>query len=796
MASRKNTWRTGSPDRLNQLLENQRWDPVLMFGGQRPAQNPAPVAAHPPPAPPPPTAVKSSFVPPDWCAPPRGPTLAAHLLVWRGAALVETLPLGGKAFFVAGRLPSCDIVLEHASASREHAAILHHRSGAIYLIDLGSAHGTFLGSSRLPPREPTLWPEGTACIFGGSSRSHVLRVQSTAPLVPPHGVAPVSSSMPIYQQAPTLGAASGPGGPTVSTPTLAPRPQFAGVAPTTLAGNSTAEEDATSTGADGARPALDEEGWWDVDEECEANTQQNTCVPIEPVAEQLSSPDGLSGAQRSERRRQRQQADEQRQRLLERYEVRGGPRLLHHLSVRFDTQPPQVRYYTPPSPEAISDPEQHPSATMDRLAGSTPAMALPRPKCVVSFTTATGAKRPRLAEGGSDGAGSDGDGQFAHLVSHVDSGLSWSAGAGCGVDSSSGAAPSMTRNSNATSSSSGANGSDSSLARTTLSQRFTSLYDDDDAPPLPVSEGYDPGGGSERTSPHRAFPKERWFPSRTPSASSQRSHSSACNIQCGSQCTHTAAGRLVALGERLTVISSSDQPLIALVWQRPEHNPIADGPVTLRPSDSATIAKSDVAHIASSSATAPRRASSAAASTAGAPASPLLVSVVNLTARPILVYVALRESEGEGGTEGERALTPWEGSQAIEECPAPLRSESAVGRGANCLLLAPYEGTEQCEAEDAERAPFGESNTFRYVAATGVAVEALPPLITPLKLHVEASYQVTLASVEVGDKRACAGERGSGQVSLLADAYYDEDEAAPAEQVTAEEPFVVLTLSA
>ena len=100
------------------------------------------------------------------------------------------------------------------------------------------------------------------------------------------------------------------------------------------------------------------------------------------------------------------------------------------------------------------------------------------------------------------------------------------------------------------------------------------------------------------------------------------------------------------------------------------------------------------------------------------------------------------------------------------------------------------------EAEDAERAPFGESNTFRYVAATGVAVEALPPLITPLKLHVEASYQVTLASGEVGDEGACAGERDGGQVSLLADDYYDDDEAAPAEQVTAEEPFVVLTLGA
>ena len=36
----------------------------------------------------------------------------------------------------------CDILLEHPTISRKHAALVHHRDGSVHLIDLGSAHGT------------------------------------------------------------------------------------------------------------------------------------------------------------------------------------------------------------------------------------------------------------------------------------------------------------------------------------------------------------------------------------------------------------------------------------------------------------------------------------------------------------------------------------------------------------------------------------------------------------------------------------------------------------------------------
>lgn len=115
--------------------------------------------------------------------------------------LLETVSLRERAFFIAGRLPESDLVLEHASASRQHAAIVHHRSGAVYLIDLGSAHGTFLNGERLSPREPRLWTDGTPCVFGASSRAYVLQMRPDGrPLVAPH--ASVAARVPDVTGAP------------------------------------------------------------------------------------------------------------------------------------------------------------------------------------------------------------------------------------------------------------------------------------------------------------------------------------------------------------------------------------------------------------------------------------------------------------------------------------------------------------------------------------------------------------------------------------------------------------------
>ena len=163
-----------------------------------------------------------------------------------------------------------------------------------------------------------------------------------------------------------------------------------------------------------------------------------------------------------------------------------------------------------------------------------------------------------------------------------------------------------------------------------------------------------------------------------------------------------------------------------------------------------------------------RRGTAAATWRTLAEATPLRVSVVNLQARPVLVYMALLPPGG-GGAAGAagaataaaaRTLTPWADVTAAE-CPLAL-SLPPPARGANCLLLAPHEGLPHCEADDAERAPFGESNTFAYVAETGASLT----LDKAADLRIEAAFQA-------------GGDRGGGggtSASLLGDAYDDDDD--------------------
>lgn len=54
------------------------------------------------------------------------------------------------------------VCLSSAPLGRLHAAIMHHQDGAsVYLVDLGSAHGTFLDGLRLKPCQPTLAMHGS-----------------------------------------------------------------------------------------------------------------------------------------------------------------------------------------------------------------------------------------------------------------------------------------------------------------------------------------------------------------------------------------------------------------------------------------------------------------------------------------------------------------------------------------------------------------------------------------------------------------------------------------------------------
>jgi len=58
--------------------------------------------------------------------------------------------LTSQPCYSVGRSPGSDVQLFHATSSRRHALLFHHPNGSCYVIDCGSAHGTFVNGVRVP----------------------------------------------------------------------------------------------------------------------------------------------------------------------------------------------------------------------------------------------------------------------------------------------------------------------------------------------------------------------------------------------------------------------------------------------------------------------------------------------------------------------------------------------------------------------------------------------------------------------------------------------------------------------
>mmetsp|Transcript_845 Transcript_845/g.1419 ORF Transcript_845/g.1419 Transcript_845/m.1419 type:complete len:301 (+) Transcript_845:180-1082(+) len=83
--------------------------------------------------------------------------------------------IGEEAFYVIGRNERCSIILEELMVSRCHAVLLHSGVGDVYLIDLGSSHGTFIGTHRLIPYTPTLVKRHSVMRFGSWEKQYIIR---------------------------------------------------------------------------------------------------------------------------------------------------------------------------------------------------------------------------------------------------------------------------------------------------------------------------------------------------------------------------------------------------------------------------------------------------------------------------------------------------------------------------------------------------------------------------------------------------------------------------------------------
>ena len=89
----------------------------------------------------------------------------------------ERIQVGSKAATIFGRNPdNTDVLVEHPSISRRHAAVLHDGKGGLVLYDFGSTHGTYVDGKRVLGKEEVPLQNGSRIKFAESSRTYVLKL--------------------------------------------------------------------------------------------------------------------------------------------------------------------------------------------------------------------------------------------------------------------------------------------------------------------------------------------------------------------------------------------------------------------------------------------------------------------------------------------------------------------------------------------------------------------------------------------------------------------------------------------
>ena len=101
--------------------------------------------------------------------------------VIKNGAVIDKVELKSKAYHIVGRLPSCDIPMEHPSLSRYHA-VLQYSNGSSesfpkgwYLYDLDSTHGTWINKHKVPQKKYHRLHVDYVVKYGGSTRLFILQ---------------------------------------------------------------------------------------------------------------------------------------------------------------------------------------------------------------------------------------------------------------------------------------------------------------------------------------------------------------------------------------------------------------------------------------------------------------------------------------------------------------------------------------------------------------------------------------------------------------------------------------------
>ncbi|KAK7303448.1 hypothetical protein RJT34_14355 [Clitoria ternatea] len=121
---------------------------------------------------------QSTWQPPDWAIEPRPGVF--YLEVMKDGQVLDRINLDRRRNLFGRQVQTCDFVLDHQSVSRQHAAVIPHKNGSIYVIDLGSAHGTFVANERLTKDSPVELEVGQSLRFAASTRTYILRKNDAA----------------------------------------------------------------------------------------------------------------------------------------------------------------------------------------------------------------------------------------------------------------------------------------------------------------------------------------------------------------------------------------------------------------------------------------------------------------------------------------------------------------------------------------------------------------------------------------------------------------------------------------
>lgn len=115
-------------------------------------------------------APKLNYIVPEWSS-----TLnpGSYFEVLRNGTHIDTIKFPTKDYLVCGRLPICDIELEHSSISRYHVIIQSNGEGNTFLFDLGSAHGTRVNKELIESKNFIKLKSGDQIRFGESSRIYI-----------------------------------------------------------------------------------------------------------------------------------------------------------------------------------------------------------------------------------------------------------------------------------------------------------------------------------------------------------------------------------------------------------------------------------------------------------------------------------------------------------------------------------------------------------------------------------------------------------------------------------------------